>query len=201
MIVGTRTKVTSNVRRILQSQKTFRNYLDDEEAALAQQQTTHQRPSISKVSKRPATGRSPSHTDANLEKPKHHKGRGRPSLASQGKDQTAAHSTDKAPTDKTPAPEEVNRSRPIKSEYDNDPLLRSYTPSAPSDRIMQALLAEPPLTYHAARVGPSASTVPERHFCCMCGYWGKIRCKGCHLRTCGLECYKIHEDSRCGAFF
>ncbi|KAJ5225826.1 hypothetical protein N7468_007051 [Penicillium chermesinum] len=32
---GNRAKTTSNVRRILQSQKTFRNHLDDEEAAIS----------------------------------------------------------------------------------------------------------------------------------------------------------------------
>lgn len=89
----------------------------------------------------------------------------------------------------------------IKSADDGDPLLRSYVPTAPSERIMQMLLNEPPLTYSAARVGPPVTTSAPRHFCCMCGYWGKIRCKNCHLRTCGLECYKVHEDSRCGAFF
>lgn len=89
----------------------------------------------------------------------------------------------------------------IKTEWDDDPLLRSYIPSAPSERIMQMLLAEPPLTYNAARAGPSTSGKPPRYFCTICGYWGKIRCRNCGVRTCGLDCYKIHEDSRCGAFF
>lgn len=198
-ILGTRNKVTSNVRRILQSQKTFRNYLDDEEAALTHaQQTTVQRPSVSKVSKNPR--RSSTLTATKLETPKAGEKtttrRGRPSLTSA----ISTPDTTKASTS-TPISNEPSKPQLIKSEYDNDPLLRSYTPSAPSDRIMQALLSEPPLTYHAARAGPPLSAKPDRYFCCMCGYWGKIRCKSCHLRTCGLDCYKVHEDSRCGAFF
>ncbi|BDD62934.1 hypothetical protein MPDQ_007872 [Monascus purpureus] len=191
---GSRSKVTSNVRRILQSQKTFRNYLDDEEAALAHAaQTTVQRSSVSKVTKHSRRSSTPVAS--------------RPDSARQRK-QTPA--TSHARSSLTPmerastAPPETNEvyeSKLIKSEYDNDPLLRSYIPSAPSERIMEALLAEPPLTYHAARAGPPISGKSDRHFCCMCGYWGKIRCKNCHLRTCGLECYKVHEDSRCGAFF
>lgn len=98
-------------------------------------------------------------------------------------------------------PEEQYPKGLIKTEYDNDPLLRSYIPSAPSERIMQMLLAEPPLTYNAARAGPSTSGKSPRYFCTICGYWGKIRCRNCGVRTCGLDCYKIHEDSRCGAFF
>lgn len=156
-IKGTRTKSTQNVRRILASQKTFRNFLDDEEASLAQQSTQP----ISSSSRRTPT----------------------------------APSSHPKPSSTQPA------TRLIKTEYDSHPLLRSYTPPAPSDRIMQALLAEPPLSYNAARAGPPGTGRAERHFCAMCGHWGKIRCKHCHVRTCGLECFRLHEDSRCGAFF
>jgi zinc finger HIT domain-containing protein 1 len=89
----------------------------------------------------------------------------------------------------------------IKTSYDNDPLLKSHLPRPPSDRLMAVLLAEPPLTYNAARARPSASGKPARYFCTICGYWGKIKCRNCGVRTCGLDCYKVHEDSRCGAFF
>lgn len=88
----------------------------------------------------------------------------------------------------------------IASEHDSDPLLRSRIPSVPSERIMQALVSEPPLPYNAARAGPPITRKPPRFFCAICGYWGKIRCRGCHIRTCGLDCYKVHEESRCGAF-
>jgi len=92
--------------------------------------------------------------------------------------------------------------------HDNDPLLKTLSlPKRPSDRLMNALLAEPPLTYTAARAKPlddapsidGASNLllakPARHFCAICGYWGKVRCKrGCGERICGLlECWRAHE--------
>lgn len=92
---------------------------------------------------------------------------------------------------------------------DRDPLLRTRdVPKMPSDRVMQALLAEPPLSYTAARAKPLEQhpenpTVrvggrlarPQRWFCTVCGYWGKLRCKhGCGERVCGLlECWRAHE--------
>ena len=98
------------------------------------------------------------------------------------------------------APPTADTEHLISSEYDDDPLLRSRIPSVPSDRIMQALLSEPPLPYNASRAGPPIARKPPRFFCAICGYWGKIRCRSCHVRTCGLDCYKVHEESRCGAF-
>lgn len=100
---------------------------------------------------------------------------------------------------------------------DRDPLLRTLDlPKMPSERVMQALLAEPPLSYTAARAkpldDPAAETgngtafamrtgsntliaKPGRWFCATCGYWGKVRCKyGCGERVCGLlECWRGHE--------
>ncbi|EHY58011.1 hypothetical protein ABEF92_003065 [Exophiala dermatitidis] len=90
---------------------------------------------------------------------------------------------------------------------DCDPLLRTRdVPKMPSERVMQALLAEPPLSYTAARAKPledgggSAGSglllpKPPRWFCAICGYWGKSRCKyGCGERVCGLlECWRAHE--------
>lgn len=112
----------------------------------------------------------------------------------QGQGQGQAHQEEQAD-------EEEDKNHVIKSQYDNDPLLKSYIPPAPSERIMRALLAEPPLSYNASRAGPPSTGKSARHFCCICGYWGKIRCRNCHQRTCGIDCYKTHEDSRCGAFF
>ncbi|EXJ95315.1 hypothetical protein A1O1_00435 [Capronia coronata CBS 617.96] len=102
---------------------------------------------------------------------------------------------------------------------DRDPLLRTRDlPKMPSERVMQALLAEPPLSYTAARAKPLGGAVdgmsvstraggvsggggsssllrPQRWFCTICGYWGKVRCKnGCGERVCGLlECWRGHE--------
>ncbi|KAJ5612985.1 Zinc finger HIT-type [Penicillium lagena] len=218
---GTRAKTTSNVRRILQSQKTFRNHLDDEEAAISLGAAgvsgggggggggggAAQGPGMGGMSGGAVQAKSGTATKTS-----------KSSGAAQRKRPLAAGATTSASA--TPAPslpetaeastgadekadddESARKPKLLKTEYDNDPLLRSYAPTAPSVRIMQRLLAEPPLSYNASRAGQPSSTAPPRHFCCMCGYWGKIRCKSCYLRTCGLECYKLHEDSRCGAFF
>lgn len=114
--------------------------------------------------------------------------------------ETPKPDTPAEPTAETETEPPAKKQRLIASEYDNDPLLRSRIPPAPSERIMQALLSEPPLSYNAARAGPPVTKKAPRFFCCICGYWGKIRCRNCHVRMCGLGCYKVHEDSRCGAF-
>ncbi|KAJ5093852.1 hypothetical protein N7456_009713 [Penicillium angulare] len=218
---GTRAKTTSNVRRILQSQKTFRNHLDDEEAALSNAAasgatgTTVQSgggmsaaatAAVARVSKAAAAtaSRRSSTPVAPLSSAKNKK-RGAGASASTptpsvpGTPGVAASTTE---ADPEAAEEDSERKQKLlKTEHDDDPLLRSYAPTMPSDKIVQRLLAEPPLSYNASRAGPPISSRLPRHFCCMCGYWGKIRCKNCHLRTCGLDCYRVHEDSRCGAFF
>jgi zinc finger HIT domain-containing protein 1 len=196
---GNRTKTTSNVRRILQSQKTFRNHLDDEEAAIALGTgggAVAHSSSAAAVAARGAKARSS--TPASVA------GKKRPSAAvtATSTATTTAASTPASTTAET-GDEDVPARKPklIKSEFDQDPLLRSYAPPVPSDRLMMRLLSEPPLSYNASRAKAPSSARPARHFCCLCGYWGKIRCKSCHLRTCSLDCYKVHEDSRCGAFF
>lgn len=84
-------------------------------------------------------------------------------------------------------------------EWDHDPLLASTideAPRMPSDRVMQLLISEPPLTYNAARATPlePEKRLPQRHFCGICGYWGKIKCKKCAEWNCGLmSCWKGHE--------
>jgi zinc finger HIT domain-containing protein 1 len=106
---------------------------------------------------------------------------------------------------------------PYDPSLDNDPLLKTLTtPKLPSAHVMEALLAEPPLSYKAARAKPLSDAVdgssfgsgftrrignntltakPQRWFCGICGYWGKLRCRfGCGERVCGLlECVKGHE--------
>ncbi|KIW96039.1 uncharacterized protein Z519_03105 [Cladophialophora bantiana CBS 173.52] len=97
---------------------------------------------------------------------------------------------------------------------DRHPLLRTLgVPKMPSERVMQALLSEPPLSYVAARAKPLDDNIdsdggfamrtgnnalmakPQRWFCSVCGYWGKVRCKySCGERICGLlDCWKGHE--------
>lgn len=210
---GTRTKTTSNVRRILQSQKTFRNHLDDEEAAIAAG-TGGGMGSISVQAPRPTSAAVPPKTSGAAKGSKASAvaaaSRRSSTPAMQHKRGSALGTAASTPTPASSQPETMDvgvedqsgrKPKLLKTEHDNDPLLCSYAPTMPSDRIMQLLLAEPPLSYNASRAGPPMSTQLPRYFCCMCGYWGKIRCKSCHLRTCGLDCYRVHEDSRCGAFF
>ena len=194
------------MRRIVQSQKDFQYHLNEEEASLAQTaQTltgagagagvTTQRPGLLSRITKPAQRRS-----ATPVTPAAKAGAGRK------RKQAPVAPTEETPAADTATPQapqadaDAEKNHLIASEYDNDPLLRSRMPPVPSERIMQALVCEPPLPYNAARVGPSISRKPPRFFCAICGYWGKIRCRGCHVRTCGLDCYKVHEESRCGAF-
>lgn len=198
--------MTSNVRRILQSQKTFRNHLDDEEAHLSQTAqttttTTAQRPSATNKVTKPAQRRSATPITTPKTESTSRQRKQTPA-ARQSEPQTPAE-TPSAPAPATTDIEtqsEKGQRQFIESEYDNDPLLRSHIPPVPSERIMQALLSEPPLPYNSSRAGPPITRKSPRFFCCICGYWGKIRCRNCHVRTCGLGCYKVHEDSRCGAF-
>ncbi|EEP76155.1 predicted protein [Uncinocarpus reesii 1704] len=170
---GSRSKTTSNVRRILMSQKTFKNYLDDEEAAAALAPPTLPRTTA------PRTGK----TTLTTSKP--------------------ASRTSESPPPAPPVASEPSASPLIVSEYDNDPLLRSYVPSAPSDRILQALLSEPPLSYNASRAKfpAHANRKPPRHFCGICGYWGKVKCIKCRTRVCGLDCLRVHDDTTCEKFY
>ncbi|ODM15082.1 hypothetical protein SI65_09578 [Aspergillus cristatus] len=210
---GTRGKTTTNTRRILQSQKTFRNHLDDEEAHLSQTAQTTASNAPPRLSTKPSARRSstPMTTPKAESTAKQRKqSSSSSSAAAQQQQQQPQQSETPAETPKPDTPAEpiaeteteppAKKQRLIPSEYDNDPLLRSRIPSAPSERMMQALLSEPPLSYNAARAGPPVTKKAPRFFCCICGYWGKIRCRNCHVRMCGLGCYKVHEDSRCGAF-
>lgn len=185
METGTKPRSTQNVRRILASQKTFKNYLDDEEAALALQRQQQQQ--------YPQSTSHPSTSATTASKGKAHRQSVTPATSKQRPSTT--------PSEALPEPAPQPESILIKTPWDNDPLLRSYTPAAPSENVMKALLAEPPLSYNEARAGPPTTAGAPRRFCAICGYWGKIRCRRCPTRTCGLDCYRVHEESRCGAFF
>ncbi|KAI5308659.1 hypothetical protein KEM55_005174 [Ascosphaera atra] len=171
---SSRSKTTTNVRKIIASQKTFKNYLDDEEAFLAQQhsQASTSAGGGSRPTNRPSTNNPP------------------PPF------------TSGVPPAYNPILKEPEKQMLPITPYDDDPLLRSYIPAAPSERIMELLLAEPPLSYNAARatIG-EADDRPVRQFCSICGYWGRVRCLRCGARSCGLECYRIHEETRCDRFY
>ncbi|KAI2111998.1 hypothetical protein LOZ42_004738 [Ophidiomyces ophidiicola] len=162
---ASRTKTTPNVRRILMSQKTFKNYLDDEEAAAALAPPSGTRPS----------------------------GRSSKAARKVGARLSAAFQSQSEP----------KVSQLIVSEFDHDPLLKSYIPAAPSELIMQTLLSEPPLSYNASRATfpTNVSRKPPRVFCGICGYWGKIKCIKCRARVCSLACQQAHDETVCDRFF
>ncbi|KAI4203400.1 MAG: hypothetical protein LQ350_001921 [Teloschistes chrysophthalmus] len=177
----TKTKTTSNVRRILTSQKTFANHLADEEAAIASQDQ-HQATPV------------PSRTSAPIVSRKASVGR-RSSTAAQ---EPSSAGNPQSRNTRTPgAPSVLEVSNDPESQ---NPLLRSYIPEMPSEAVMEALLAGPPLSYNAARSAPSAGK-PQRHFCEICGYWGTIKCLKCGARVCGLECKNTHDEGRCLKFY
>jgi zinc finger HIT domain-containing protein 1 len=168
------------VRKILQSQKTFANHLDDFLAmqALAEgnpattaaharsgaSTNTNKRPALGKKDTTPAIQKPSADedvkmSDANLP----------PILASPGKPPPAAHPGD------------------------NDPLLASRVPELPSDEELLKLLAHPPLIYGEAS-GTWDDKYPRRVFCEVCGYWGRVRCMKCGTRVCALDCLETHKE-------
>ncbi|KAM5474323.1 hypothetical protein MauCBS54593_001897 [Microsporum audouinii] len=139
-VKGVRSKTSSNTRKIISSGKQFKNYLAAEE------------PTTLALSASSGTTATTLSQRSNAPK--------QPELPVSQADTNANR----------PLPE--TRHQPsdlIVSESDNDPLLRSYIPAAPSERIMMALVSEPPLSYHASRATLPANTKPPRHFCSICG--------------------------------
>lgn len=83
---------------------------------------------------------------------------------------------------------------------DEDPLLKSRVPPMPSATEIVALIAAPPLGYLEARAKLADEAAnygamkPPRKFCEICGYWGRVRCRGCGSRVCALECLRAHQE-------
>ncbi|KAH7326502.1 hypothetical protein B0I35DRAFT_422906 [Stachybotrys elegans] len=172
-------KHTPNVRKILQSQKTFTNYLDDYLAMQALNDTSMNpvaRPSgPSNASKRQAPG----------------------------KKEAAAAATDKQPaksqdvqmidTNAAPILPPPYNPPPASHPGDDDPLLASRVPELPTDEELRQLLSHPPLAYVEAS-GTWEEKYPMRVFCEVCGYWGRVRCMKCGTRLCALDCLDTHRE-------
>lgn len=79
---------------------------------------------------------------------------------------------------------------------DADPLLESWLPPLPSDEELRELMGAPPLNYHQARGvwTDEDQRYPARHFCEVCGYWGRVRCMKCGTRVCALDCLNVHRE-------
>ena len=215
-------KVTSNVRRILGYSRNFGHYLADEQALIAAggsssvaapvgavagaggvqkdgkrrsdkevatpaSRTSRQSGAMGPPATKPATPLKQEDKDAEMTSPSSSPKRSR----SHSQSQTA-----------TPAKPLQQPTPAYDPSLDRDPLLRTLNlPSRPSESVMAQLLAEPPLSYSAARAKSldPEKQVPPRHFCTMCGYWGKVKCRRCGERTCGLmECWRGHEQGGCG---
>ncbi|KAK5190123.1 hypothetical protein LTR47_010050 [Exophiala xenobiotica] len=239
---------TQNVRRILGYNRTFQHYLADEEAGVnvygaaaaasnavgGPTGTTkggaadaRRRSSVMPEQQKPKTktkrnGSLVKKEGKEKEKETRKRGATMTVQAEGGEDVDMADAPDGQQA--KPEPESDAGAGPAESTIDDaaldkDPLLRPRDiPKMPSDRVMQALLSEPALSYTAARAKPlegntdsaSATTFgmrtgstgnnllvakPQRWFCAVCGYWGKVRCqRGCGERVCGLmECWRGHE--------
>ena len=100
---------------------------------------------------------------------------------------------------KEPASEQPDA--PPEDPLANEPLLKSYTPKAPSAEVMEALTTAPALSYNASLATLPEPRKPQRHFCEICGYWGAIKCMKCGARVCGLECKTTHDEGSCMKFY
>jgi zinc finger HIT domain-containing protein 1 len=200
----TNRRQTTNTRRILASGKDFSHYLDQHEAALAIKQThaaevdielpkAPQRPSKTPIARRklqqPPTITEPSPA---------------PTAAAAAAAAAASNAVSTAPS--APLIPEFLRPHLVDSSATSqkppyDSLLSPPQPLTATTSEIEALLSAPQLSYNAARSAPTSATAPpQRVFCEMCGYWGRVKCLKCGSRVCGLECKSAHEESRCVRF-
>jgi zinc finger HIT domain-containing protein 1 len=175
-------KITTNVRRVLLSEKTFTHHLEDEEAKLA-------------LAREAAASLQPRRPD-----PRRDKARAAAATAAGGGGGKRASITATVGDDveMTDAPEETPgtpaSAAPITDPPD-DPLLEVETPTPLTDEELEELLSHPPLSYNAARAAPpDMNAPPQRKFCEMCGYWGRVKCLKCGARVCGLDCKDMHDN-------
>jgi zinc finger HIT domain-containing protein 1 len=196
---------TQNTRRILASGKDFSHYLDQDEAALASKQHTGlevdieppkapQRASKTPIARRKLQAQS--------------QAQAQPALAAveQSPAPTAALANAASTVPSAPLIPSFLKPYLVDSFADShqlqhDSLLSPPAPLTATTAEIEALLSAPQLSYNAARSAPSPATAPpQRVFCEMCGYWGRVKCLKCGSRVCGLECKSAHEESRCIRF-
>ncbi|PFH62556.1 hypothetical protein XA68_13138 [Ophiocordyceps unilateralis] len=174
------TKHTPNVRKILQSQKTFANHLDD---FLAMQALAEASAAQAQAQGSSAKSGSAAHAQGSGAK----SGAKRPSSRQR---RVAAKRSAAA----TPTTAGGDAHPPIKDD-DEDALLTSRVPEIPSEEELQRTLALPSLSYLEAQgVGDDDDRYPARAFCEVCGYWGRVRCIKCGTRVCALDCLEAHRE-------
>ncbi|KAI4718132.1 hypothetical protein E4T48_05654 [Aureobasidium sp. EXF-10727] len=188
---------TQTTRRILASGKDFSHYLDQDEAALALKQHHGPEPDIEpakppqRASKTPIARRKPQPAPPAVEA----------SPAPTPQLSNAASTTPSAPLIPSFLKPYLVDSPADSNKPQHDSLLSPPAPLTATTAELEALLSAPQLSYNAARSAPSPATAPpQRLFCEMCGYWGRVRCLKCGSRVCGLECKSAHEESRCIRF-
>ncbi|KAK1856283.1 hit finger domain-containing protein [Colletotrichum chrysophilum] len=192
------TKSTPNVRKILQSQKTFSNHLDDHLAHISHAENT------------PAPHPN-QHTAKPANKPPHPNQHTKRNAAKRAKTSTPKTAPVPEPEDveMAPAPPALGDSSgggPVLAPYDKplppahpgdeDPLLVSRVPEPPTDEELRWLLAQPMLSFWDARAewADEDTRYPERTFCEVCGYWGRVKCMKCGTRVCALDCLETHRE-------
>jgi len=175
---------TAATRKILVAQKTFANYIADEEALASLE------PQPVTTLKSRASNLTPKRTASTFSR------EASSSAAPQAVGGSSMHES---------RPANSNSLFPLSGFTGNDVadarLLQSSVPAVPSDSLLEALVTAQPLSYNAARAAPSTSGKPQRHFCEFCGYWGQIKCIKCGARVCGLVCKKAHDEERCQKYF
>lgn len=201
-------KMTPAVRKILQSGRTFAHWLADEEALNAQRQAGgpggHSSAAQTAVaSPAPSSTAGPSAAQSSRSKKilasrtKRSGSTAVPSSPATPSAQAAASATNTAAPSPTAQPA-MSADLPDAPPVEEDILLRPILPAAPSTQAIQALFAQPPLPYGAARIAPpDPEGPPRRQFCEICGYWGRIKCLKCAARVCGLECKRAHDETSC----
>ncbi|GJC83993.1 hypothetical protein ColLi_06831 [Colletotrichum liriopes] len=199
-------KSTPNIRKILQSQKTFHNHLDDYLAQLSHAEHT-------------PTPHPNQHTPRPTNKPPHPNQHTKRNAAKRSKTSTPKPAAPAEPEDveMTPAPSGTGgestpatakeSAGPVLAPYDghappphpgdDDPLLVSRVPEMPTDEELRWLLSRPMLSFWDARAeqgDEDAARYPVRTFCELCGYWGRVRCMKCGTRVCALDCLETHRE-------
>ncbi|KAK0383220.1 hypothetical protein NLU13_9133 [Sarocladium strictum] len=174
---------TVNVRKILQSQKTFANHLDDFLALQAQNEAAAAAAAAAAAKRSSNKAAAPSADHPMPDAP------------------STSSTTKKSKKDSGNAsqPILVPSYRPSPPEHpgDTDALLMSRVPEPPAEEELRKLLAHPPLSYVEARGKwdeETAGRYPTRKFCAVCGYWGRVRCMKCGTRVCALECLETHRE-------
>jgi len=192
-------KVTPSVRKILQSQKSFANHLADYEALSALSGSSQSTPM-------PRAASMAISSSSNAAKPRSHKKK-EPNELSNSTLFHRVSTTSKALVLIKPETQDIfmadgsslslgSATLPPPHPGDSDPLLVSRIPLIPSQEVIDALLAIPPLSYNEARASwvEEDKRKPVRQFCEVCGYWGRVKCTRCGGRVCALECLKVHQE-------